>query len=64
VIEQVKKDQERYVYIYNPLQSNYYISQGVMIKEVGIHNVTKKPWYKFSFLESEEAYHDWCVRER
>jgi len=60
VIEQ----KERYVYIYNPLQSNYYISQRVMIKEVGIHNVTKKPWYKFSFLESEEAYHLWCVRGR
>lgn len=59
-----KKDTTRYVYIYNPIQSNYYISQGVMIKEVGIHPVSKKTWYKFSYDESYNAYSEWCNRNK
>lgn len=59
-----QKDETRYIYIYNPVQSNYYISQGVMIKEVGIHSITKKPWYKFGFQDSENVYSQWCNRKR
>ena len=59
-----KKDTTRYVYIYNPIQSNYYISQGVMIKEVGIHPVSKKTWFKFSYDESYKPYSNWCLRNK
>jgi len=58
------KDNTRYVYIYNPIQCNFYISQGVMIKETGIHPITKKAWYKFGYDESYDAYSEWCVRNK
>ena len=57
-------DTTRYIYIYNPIQSNYYISQGIMIKETGIHPKTKKAWYKFGYLETLEVYSKWCNRDR
>lgn len=59
-----QKGEIRNIYIYNPIQSNYYISQGVMIKEVGIHPITKKPWYKFGFKESYDVYSEWCNRNK
>ena len=58
------KDIIRYIYIYNPIQSNYYISQGIMIKETGIHPETKKTWYKFGYEETLEVYSKWCNRNR
>jgi len=64
--EQLKeqKDQDGYIYVYNPLQANFYAYKGVVIKATGVHPETKKVWYKFSRKESYEAYCEWCVRPR
>lgn len=58
------KDQERYVYIYNPEQASFYMSKGIMAKATGIHPVTKRVWYKFGFTETTEVYGQWCTRNR
>ena len=59
-----EQKEERYSYIYNPIQANFYISQGVMIKEVGIHPVSKKMWFKFSYNGSYKTYSEWCLRNK
>ena len=60
----IEKNQERYVYIYNTLQANFYASKGVVLKATGVHPETKKVWYKFLFDESYDAYSEWCNRKK
>jgi len=55
---------ERFVYLYNPLQASFYMSQGVVTKDTGIHPVTKHIWYKFVFSECTNAYEIWCSRKK
>ena len=58
------KDEERYVFIYNPEQASFYMSQGIIAKATGIHPTTKRIWYKFSFQESSDVYDKWCKKIR
>jgi len=52
------------VYIYNPLQAAFYISKGINPLETGVHNKTKKTFFKFDYLDSSEVYFEWCARNR
>jgi len=58
------KESDGFIYVYNPLQANFYAFKGVVIKATGVHPETKKVWYKFSRKESYEAYCEWCGRTR
>ena len=58
------KDEERYVFIYNPEQASFYMQNGVMAKSTGIHPKTKRVWFKFGFDDSSDVYGQWCVRNR
>lgn len=59
-----EQKQERFVYIYNPVQSNFYLSQGITLKETGIHPSTKRVWYKFSYDDTLDVYSEWCTRNK
>ena len=62
--KQVNKEKERFVYIYNPDQSSYYLSQGIPLIDTGIHPKTKHVWFKFSWEATVEVYGKWCNRTR
>jgi len=59
-----EKNKSVFIYVYNPLQANYYASKGVAVKATGVHPVTKKVWFKFSREETEIVYGEWCTREK
>jgi len=59
-----EKEQERFVYIYNPSQASFYMENGIMAKSTGVHPETKRVWYKFSFYESTNVYDVWCSRKK
>jgi len=60
--KQEHKDEERYVFIYNPEQASFYMENGVAPKATGVHPKTKRIWFKFGFNESSDVYSQWCVR--
>ena len=55
---------DNYVYVYNLLQTQFYISRGKVVKDVGIHYVTKKMWHKFSRADTADTYQDWLNHDR
>ena len=57
-----EQEKERFVYIYNPEQASYYMSQGITAKATGVHPTTKRVWYKFSFEQTSIVYEKWCTR--
>jgi len=63
-IKMTEKESDGFIYVYNPLQANFYAYKGVVIKATGVHPDTKKVWYKFSRKESYDAYCEWCDRAR
>jgi len=57
------KNKDKVMYIYNPLQANFYMSKGIKPLGTGINPKTNRIWYKFSFNETLEAYSEWCKRK-
>jgi len=55
---------DKYVYVYNLLQTQLYISHGKVVKDVGIHYVTKKMWHKFSRADTADVYKIWLDHSR
>lgn len=51
------------VYIYNPEQARFYISNGVNPIDLGVNKRTKKPYYVFDYYESAEIWNMWCNRK-
>lgn len=51
------------VYIYNPLQAQFYINNGMRVLDTGVHYKTKKVFWVFDFNETEEIYSEWVTRE-
>ena len=51
------------VYIYNPLQASFYITNGMRVLDTGVHHKTKKAFWVFDFNETEEIYSEWCNRK-
>ena len=54
---------ERKVYIYNPLQAQFYINNGMRVLDTGVHYKTKKIFWVFDFNETEEIYSEWVNRK-
>ena len=54
---------ERKVYIYNPLQAQFYMNNGSVCLNTGIHKRTHKTFWVFGFEDTEEIYVQWIKRE-
>ena len=54
---------ERKVYIYNPLQASFYINNGMRVLNTGVHYKTKKVFWVFGFDETEGIYVEWITRK-
>ncbi|AOY76895.1 hypothetical protein [Clostridium formicaceticum] len=52
-----------YVFIYNPQQKDFYISEGCKLIDSDIHRTTKKQFWVFEFDDTEKAYSKWCTRK-
>ena len=57
------KGKSNLVFIYNILQSNFYLSKGVIPLEIGINSLTNRVWLKFNYFESQQAYEEWVKRK-
>lgn len=51
------------VYIYNPMQAQYYIDNGMQVIGTGVHSRTKKVYWVFGFTETEDIYVEWINRK-
>lgn len=51
------------VYIYNPLQAQYYMSKGLMCLGTGIHHKTKKTFWIFGYDDTYDIYIEWINRK-
>jgi len=54
---------ERKVYIYNPLQAQFYMNNGTICLNTGIHKTTKRTFWVFGFDDTKEVYEKWVARE-
>jgi len=55
---------DKYVFVYNLLQTQFYVSRGKVVKDVGIHYVTKKMWHKFDRKDTADVYEIWRTHSR
>ena len=63
--ERMENDsKDKYVYLYDLVQVQFYISKGKMVKDVGIHYATKKMWHKFDRKETADVYELWKNYQR
>jgi len=55
---------DKYVYLYDLVQVQFYISKGKMVKDVGVHYATKKMWHKFDRKDTADVYELWKNYQR
>jgi len=60
----LNNQKSNFVYIYNPQQASFYISNGVSPLDTGVNIKTGKVWYKFGYYETLEVYSRWCTRNK
>ena len=54
---------EKVTYLYNVLQINYYLSNGICPKQIGINSTTKRVWAMFGWDQTTEIFTRWCQRK-
>ena len=63
VKETTDQPKEKVTYLYNILQINYYLANGICPKEIGINSTTKRVWACFSWDGTTEIFTRWCQRK-
>lgn len=56
-------DKKDYVFIFNPIQKEFYLSQGLRMVDAGNNETTGKIFWVFSKKESNPIYTLWLQRE-
>lgn len=47
-------------YIYNVAQARYFIKNGGIVVDTGIHYKTSKPFWAFDYVQTENLMREWC----
>jgi hypothetical protein len=53
-----------YIYIYNPEQKDFYLSKNISMVDSQIHRVTKNQFWVFKYEDVQEAFGEWCTRNK
>lgn len=52
------------VYIYNKYQALYYMQNGLLPLDIGMHSKTHKPFWVFKRCEHEKIFGEWINRKK
>jgi len=61
--EEINQTKEKVTYLYNVLQINYYLANGICPKQIGINSTTKRVWAMFGWDQTTEIFGKWCSRK-
>ncbi len=59
----MNNSKEKFAYLYNLDQINYYLSKGICPLEMGIHFQSRRTWCKFSWDGTTNVFSEWCNRK-
>lgn len=51
------------IYIYNKYQALFYMQNGLLPLDIGVHSRTKKPFWVFKYNEHRQVFDKWINRK-